>query len=710
MSIDLSQFSEVFFEEAMEHLAAMESLLLACDIHASDEEQLNAIFRAAHSIKGGAGAFGFKELTSVTHVLESVLDKVRKGNLPLHARMIDGFLRARDVLAQMVLAYQHETPLPEVEIAELMVLLEALGEGKAADEVDVQSTVMPLCPAEDLSVTPPAGCLHVRIAAGDVVDDAAVQSCLSSYGAIKDCRVGDHHSPWLYVLATENSAEDIRETLTFLIHPDRLTIDSSGEQARASIDWTEECEGYGFFVPVVAGAPGVAASGSVVGATVPDAPESLPSITPLHDGLVDGACIEEVLAVLEPSRVEHEKAAPKSGAITSSIRVSVDKVDQLLNLVGELVITQSMLAQMVREIEDVAVDGLQAGVNQLERNSRELQEIVMSVRMLPISSVFQRFPRVVRDLAQQLGKEVELKMEGEHTELDKGFVEKLVDPLMHVVRNSVDHGIEAPEERLTCGKPRVGRLVLRAYQQGGDIVIEISDDGKGLHRDKIISKAKANGLPVSDNMSDRDVAMLIFEPGFSTADQVSDVSGRGVGMDVVKRNIQAMGGRVEVESEAGKGMSLIIRLPLTLAILDGMSIRIGTERYIVPLTFIIEAVTLGQDNVKTVKNSTKLVNVRGEFLPLISLREVLGATKITYGRSNLALILKSDNEKIALLIDELLGQYQVVIKNLETNYHRVTGVSGAAIMGDGRVALILDVVGLLAKARSSRIDNLANIG
>ncbi|MEN3033241.1 chemotaxis protein CheA [Chromobacterium amazonense] len=697
MPIDLSQFSEVFFEEAIEHLAAMESLLLTCDVNASDEEQLNAIFRAAHSIKGGAGAFGFKELTSVTHVLESVLDKVRKGTLPLRAPMIDGFLKARDVLAQMVSAYQDGTPLPEAAISDLMALLEALGEGKDLDVENTPSTAMPACPVEDLSVTPPPGCLHVRIAAGEVVDNDGIQSCLRSYGEIKDHRVGDAHSPWLYVLATEHTAEDIRETLTFLLHPDRLTIDSPDRQAADQAVWTEECDGYGFFVSVAAEEPA---------SSHPVPKESEVQPLPLVELKSEAPGVSEVTPAHEPS----EKIQAKSGNPASSIRVSVDKVDQLLNLVGELVITQSMLAQMVREIEDMEVDSLQAGVSQLERNSRELQEIVMSVRMLPISSVFQRFPRVVRDLAQQLGKEVELKMEGEHTELDKGFVEKLVDPLMHLVRNSVDHGIEAPEERIAKGKPKVGSLILSAYQQGGDIVIEICDDGRGLDRSKIINKAKINGLPVSDNMSDRDVAMLIFEPGFSTADVVSDVSGRGVGMDVVKRNIQAMGGRIDVESEVGKGMSLIIRLPLTLAILDGMSVRIGDERYIVPLTFIIEAVMLDKKNIKTVKNATKVVNVRGEFLPLISLQEALGSPDTKNRQSSLVLILKSDNEKVALLIDELLGQYQVVIKNLETNYHRVIGISGAAIMGDGRVALILDVVGLLATIRTNRIDNLANVG
>jgi two-component system, chemotaxis family, sensor kinase CheA len=395
--------------------------------------------------------------------------------------------------------------------------------------------------------------------------------------------------------------------------------------------------------------------------------------------------------------------APAASA-ESSIRVSIEKVDQLINLVGELVITQAMLAQSASLLDVSALEQLQNGLNQLERNTRDIQESIMSVRMLPISFVFSRFPRVVRDVAGKLNKQVELKTLGESTELDKALIEKIADPLTHLIRNSLDHGIEMPEKRIAAGKPAHGTIILNAFHQGGNIVIEVSDDGGGLNRAKILGKAKERGLPVSDSMSDEAVWMLIFEAGFSTADVITDVSGRGVGMDVVKRNIADMGGRVELSSAEGHGTRTTIRLPLTLAILDGMSVAVGGQTFILPLGSIVESLQITDEELKTVSGDGRVLRVRGEYLPLLALHEVFSiSAAVTEPKKGIAVIVEAEGKKTALLVDGLLGQHQVVIKSLESNYRKVPGMSGATIMGDGTVALILDVMAL----SSHRVAGLA---
>jgi two-component system chemotaxis sensor kinase CheA len=375
----------------------------------------------------------------------------------------------------------------------------------------------------------------------------------------------------------------------------------------------------------------------------------------------------------------------------TSIRVSVEKVDQLINLVGELVITQAMLAEAASYLDPVQAEKLLAGIDLLARNTRDMQESVMSIRMLPMSMVFSRFPRVVRDLAGKLNKQVEMKTIGENTELDKGLIEKISDPLTHLVRNSLDHGIEIPEKRIAAGKSPKGTLTLKASHQGGNIVIEVIDDGAGLNRTRILSKAKERGLPVNDAMSDHEVWQLIFAPGFSTADVVTDVSGRGVGMDVVKRNIEGMGGRVELESSTGHGTRTVIRLPLTLAILDGMSVGVGGETFIVPITSVIESLQPRLEDIRTMAGESRMVHIRGEYLPFVSLAEAFNLPGVEDVTKGIVVVVEAEDGKAALFVDELLGQHQVVIKSLEDNYRKVPGVSGATIMGDGRVALILDV-------------------
>jgi two-component system chemotaxis sensor kinase CheA len=444
----------------------------------------------------------------------------------------------------------------------------------------------------------------------------------------------------------------------------------------------EEGDGYGFFAPVVPPAP----SAEVVPATLASlSPAPLPVEKP---------------APLAPRA--SKAATPAAAAGDSSIRVGIEKVDQLINLVGELVITQAMLLQTATQMQENAPERLIHGLAQLERNTRDLQESVMSIRMMPISFVFSRFPRVVRDLSGKLGKQVELKTSGETTELDKSLIERIADPLTHLIRNSLDHGIELPDTRVAAGKSPVGTITLKAYHQGGNIVIEVGDDGAGLPRNKILAKARERGLPVSDQMSDTEVFALIFEAGFSTADQVTDVSGRGVGMDVVRRNIQAMGGRVEIESMLGVGTRMTVRLPLTLAILDGMSVALGDQTYILPLSYVIESLQPEAGDIKTLSNQARVIQVRGEYLPVVVLHEVFNLKSawndITQG---IMVVIDADGTKAALIVDALVGQHQVVIKSLEANYRRVPGVSGATIMGDGHVAMILDVSAIAGMAKSN---------
>jgi len=622
MSFDLSQFYQVFFEEAGEHLASMESLLLALDVADPDMDELNAIFRAAHSIKGGAGTFGFTDMTEVTHILETLLDKLRKQEMQLTTEMVDAFLQAGDAISMQLAAHR--------------------GEG----EVD-QQVIREICEKlEQLTGAPAAGVKEIK---------AARESKADSPKKSKK-------------KAEKESAPEQEDYGFFDPLPSEFVADEGyGFFAEEPVATASAAEGYGFFTEVK---PAVAA---------PD--EGKPAATSM------------LAAEAHPTRRAADKVAPASAE--TSIRVSVEKVDQLINLVGELVITQAMLAQSASLLDMPALEKLQSGLNQLERNTRDIQESIMSVRMLPISFVFSRFPRVVRDVAGKLNKQVELKTLGETTELDKALIEKIADPLTHLIRNSLDHGIEMPEKRIAAGKPAHGTITLNAFHQGGNIVIEVADDGGGLNRGKILSKAKERGLPVNDAMTDDAVWMLIFEAGFSTADVVTDVSGRGVGMDVVKRNIADMGGRVELSSAEGHGTRTTIRLPLTLAILDGMSVAVGGQTFILPLGSIVESLQITDQELKTVSGDGRLLHVREEYLPLIALHEVFAISNaITEPKQGIAVIVEAEGKKTALLVDELLGQHQVVIKSLESNFRKVPGMSGATIMGDGTVALILDVMAL----------------
>jgi two-component system chemotaxis sensor kinase CheA len=618
MTFGMSQFLGVFFEEAEEHLAALEHLLLTLDIAQPDPEALNGIFRAAHSIKGSSGMFGFDDITSVTHVLETLLDKIRSGQMVLQAEMIDVLLESRDVLLQLVAAHKLETPDPSIPVEATRVRLQAL--------IDQQSAAGP---------TPAA------------VEDA-------SFGFFADAP----GAPVVTAAAVEETAYG-------------LFADEPAVTAAVAAD-----SAYGFFDD----APGAPAGPAAVPTAVPEVVHAVETLAPTQD-----------------RRSTDRRAAPASTSQgeseSSSIRVSVDRIDSLINQVGELVITQAMLAQLSLVLDPSEHERIFQALSQLEHNSRELQEAVMSIRMLPISFVFNRFPRLVRDTCGKLGKQVELVLRGENTELDKGVIEKLTDPLTHIIRNSIDHGIELPAERIAAGKPAMGTVRMSAFHQGGRIVVEISDDGKGLSRERILAKAKEQGMAVTDDMPDSDVWLLIFMPGFSTAEAVTDLSGRGVGMDVVRRNITSIGGRIEIKSLAGQGTHIVIRLPLTLAILDGMIVEVDKVHYVVPLTYIVESLQLKEEHIYSMSGSNSaVIRVRDEYLPLLSLHRLLNldaAPPPAVG--GLVLILEAEGNSFALQVDELIGQQQVVIKSLEQNFRRVDGITGATIMGDGSVALILDV-------------------
>ncbi|MFC7419228.1 chemotaxis protein CheW [Iodobacter arcticus] len=711
MAIDMSQFIAVFFDEAAEHLATMESILLKLSLDEPDSEDLNAIFRAAHSIKGGAATFGFTDLAAVTHILENLLDRIRKNELDLRADMIDVFLRSGDIL-QNILSAHRDGGSADLEAAkEITSLLEKFANESVAEESELQ----------------------IAVAAGDEFDAQAVIRALEGYGKLLSVIEGGAEKNWAYQILSSALPQEIIDTLAFAIEPSRIQITHSpSENTPAKVSQLSDGEGYGFFTDIESVKPAGLADGEGYGFFTDDKPASVSqdgegygfftevgveaaAAETVSDGVGYGffeprpqvltaatsAPIKEAKSE-EPEPQAKSKASPSAAAKPSaaaadtSIRVSVEKVDQLLNLVGELVITQSMLVQTALNLDPVIHENMLSGVGQLERNTRELQESVMSIRMMPISFVFSRFPRLVRDLAGKLNKKIELKLIGESTELDKGFIEKLSDPLTHLVRNSLDHGIELPDERIAKGKSPSGTLTLRAFHQGGNIVIEVADDGAGLNRERILAKARERDIAVSDSMTDGEVWLLIFEAGFSTAAQVTDVSGRGVGMDVVRRNIQSMGGRIEISSMYGIGSTMSIRLPLTLAILDGMSISVGEEIYLIPLAFIIESLQPRPDEVKTIAGKGRVINVRGEYLPLIALHEIFNVPpKVTHFHEGLVIILEAEGEKVAMFVDDLLGQHQVVVKNLETNYRKVPGVAGATIMGDGHVAFILDVAQLV---------------
>lgn len=747
MTIDMSQFYEVFFDEAEELLAEAERLLLGINIANPDNEELNAIFRAAHSIKGGAATFGFMDMTEITHVLENLLDKIRKHEMALTAEHVDAFLAAKDVLKMELDGHRLATEVDQEQVADVKMMLKQLSEADTvpAPVVAPVATAPTPQPAEpivkdSIETATPDGMSCFNIVMPDITEKD-VENLQEELGLLGDAKVSKQaDGRFVISLTTDSSQDDIVSICSFIVDPDDLVITLKSdtpvvsplpaEEAKSGFSAGVESqvdtgtkvlvqeevgyglfeedgkekqeEGYGFFAPFQPHPDAVKS----------DLIDDDTALTLANSGTTSAqlatAVKAEVAATTASQDADRRNAgrreadkAPAS-AEASSIRVGVEKVDQLINLVGELVITQAMIEQRISMLDPVHNEALINSVGQLTRNTRDLQESVMSIRMMPMDFVFSRFPRMVRDLAAKLNKKVDFVTVGATTELDKGLIERIVDPLTHLVRNSVDHGIEIPENRRKAGKSESGTLTLSAAHKGGSIVIEVTDDGAGLNRDRILAKAQSNGLPVSENMTDGEVFSLIFAPGFSTAEVVTDVSGRGVGMDVVKRNITAMGGSVEIRSALGFGTTISIALPLTLAILDGMSVSLGDSVYVIPLNLIVETLQPRAEDIKTVTGEGRMVHVRGEYLPIIALHSLFNhKTEITDPTQGVLVLLESDGKKSALFVDRLVGQQQVVIKSLETNFKKIPGVSGATIMGDGSVALILDVAALIQMGQTT---------
>ncbi len=752
---DLTQFYQIFFEEAGENLEQMEQLLLNLDLDTVDDETLNAIFRCAHSIKGGAATFGFEDVAELTHQMESLLDKLRRHELVPTPPMVDVLLESSDALKGLLARHQGLGGEPP-QTAGLVSRIRALASGQAATAAPPAPPPPPPPPPAPPAVadpgarsTPggmpapsPAGAprhLQARIGPLSRLDLAdpikELFRDIAGLGTITAER--DEGNFRIYEIDTSSSDAELLDLFAFHVARDQVALLPGGAAAAPgtapaadnavpehSRDVIEE--GYGLF----AGAPG-----SPLAGTRPDASGTpVPAADEVHGyGLFSGApgnpltpsehaaALQAEAALLSSAQspgatgpspalsadararetAKAARAAASAQLETTTLRVSVSKIDQLINQVGELVITQAMLAQYSRDLDATLHQQLLTGLADLERNTRDLQESVMSIRMIPMSVVFSRFPRMLRDLASKLGKKVELVTHGEATELDKGLIEKITDPLTHLIRNSCDHGIELPHERVAKGKPEVGTITLSAAHQGGSILIEVRDDGRGLSRDKLLRKAREKGVPCSDDMSDAEVWQLIFAPGFSTADVVTDVSGRGVGMDVVKKNIASLGGSVEIDSAEGYGMSVKVRLPLTLAIMDGMTVRVSDEVYILPLSSVVESFQVQASDINTVAQSTQLVKVREEYMPVIELDRLFQVPRSAADASanSIMVVVESDGSRVALMVDELLGQQQVVIKNLEANYKKVPNVSGATILGDGSVSLILDISALVRRVR-----------
>ncbi|WP_338885215.1 chemotaxis protein CheA [Xenorhabdus sp. TH1] len=725
--MDITAFYQTFFDEADELLADMEQHLLLLDADEPDHEQLNAIFRSAHSIKGGAATFGFTKLQQTTHVLENLLDSARRDEIRLTIDIINLFLEAKDIMQQQLDAYKSSQEPDEDTFNYICETLRQLAlelqQGQQQEEFlastpEIQAELAPEDVVNEVEEKQavelaqleknqpekrhsPAnksnhGRIRVHLSGLKEREVSLMKDELGHLGEIYD--VEQTNNSLEASLITSATEDDITAVLCFVIEPEQITFLPTNESQSEGVDTETEQDA-------------VAKGDSVVDAlvktdTVKTVAENSTTDTAAETTTATDTTITndpqlssapKKIDVREVGRPAPRPAAgsPRQRAESSSIRVAVEKVDQLINLVGELVITQSMLAQHCNGLEPTKHSELLSCMAQLQRNSRDLQESVMSIRMMPMEYVFSRYPRLVRDLAGKLNKKVELTLIGSSTELDKSLIERIIDPLTHLVRNSLDHGIESPEKRLAAGKPETGNLTLAAEHQGGNICIEVIDDGAGLNREKILAKAQSQGLSVNENMSNEEVAMLIFAPGFSTAEVVTDVSGRGVGMDVVKRNIQDMGGQIQINFQEGKGTVIRILLPLTLAILDGMSVRVNEEVFILPLSAVVSSLQPQEEDIYPLAGDEKLLLVRGEYLPLLELYRIFDIPNgITDPTKGIAVIVQSAGRRYALLVDKLVGQHQVVVKNIESNYRKVPGISAATIMGDGSVALIIDVPAL----------------
>lgn len=690
VEIDMSRFLQTFFEESAEHIERMESSLLDLEAGNEDPELLNGIFRGAHSIKGASGMFNFNDILHFTHAMESLLDKMRDGTIKPTRELTDVLLRATDNLEGLIAAAKVNGPPPEGTEPLRLEIEAALGSGGKVDASAAKETAKKASSKTVYDVTFAPG-VNVFL---EGMDPMLMMRDLARLGAVEQLDADLSLLPkledldpekclirWRARLETEKNPDAIRDVFSFVSDSSVIEVKAVEAKQKAQPE-----------------------AGQVSAAQSTEVKQSAPAGAP-------------VPSVGEKKDVHEAKAASK--AESSTIRVPVEKVDKLINLAGEIVIAQSMITQVVRDFTPERLIALQEAVTEMERNTRDLQEQVMAVRMVPVGSIWARFPRVVRDLASGLGKQITLSLSGEETELDKTVIEKIGDPLMHLLRNSVDHGIEKPEDRLATGKPAEGHVKLSAMHQGGNVLIDITDDGRGLNTERIREKGIEKGLiQPGDQLSDSEIHQLIFAPGFSTAEKLTDISGRGVGMDVVKRNVEELNGSISIDTTQGKGTRFRIKLPLTLAVLDGLSLAVGDDVFLMPLLSIVESLRPRPEDIRTVCRTGEVMILRGETVPLLRLHKLFNVQpKITDPSHGVVVVIDDEGERIGLMVDELLGQSQVVIKNLEANFKRVEGVMGATILGDGRVALILDVQGLvrlstkeraaLKEARSERPEPVA---
>ncbi len=647
MNIDLSQFKQTYINECYELLEVMEQKLLGLDGEKADKEELNTIFRCAHSIKGGAGVFGFDYITNFTHILETLLDVVREGKIAPSRYVVDVLLKAQDVVKQMINAAQAGTSQPTGFGDDLAKELQEMANSPSRKvSIPVKEAMIPetnnakrLKSSFDISFIPN----HSMFLKGN--EPLLLFRELKKLGKIKVTADSSQvpelskmdpeycYLSWKITLEAKCSVDEIREVFEFVEGECRLKIEESGNHDH---------------------------------------------VRPKEENAIDNTLSEMV--EIKP-------------ATANTIRVDVDKVDKLVNMIGEVVISQAMLEAEARYLPGDRFPNLLREIEELSINTRELQEAVMAIRMQAVKSVFSRMPRIVRDISKQLGKDVRLEMSGENTELDKTIIEQIGDPLTHMIRNSVDHGIERPEDRVLKGKPAQGSINLSASHRGGKVIIEISDDGTGINREKVLNKAIEKGLvPHHSHLTNEQIDQLIFLPGFSTAEKVSSISGRGVGMDVVRQNIEALGGSVHINNNPGYGSSFTVSLPLTLAILDGMIVRVGQENYIIPIANIIETIRPKSDEVKKVAGANDLINVREEIIPILYLSNLFSIEDSESDPSRaLVVLVESGKEKFGLVVDELIGQQQVVIKSLEKNSYPIYGIYAATILGNGKISLILDI-------------------
>ena len=698
---DLSQFKATYFEECAELLATAEETIARLQEGTGSDEDLNAVFRCVHSIKGGAGAFSFDELVHFAHVFETALDHLRSGKVEMSSHVADLMVRGNDILGDFVRAAQADTTLPADHGADILAQLAALtgatvpvtvkkpaAIASAPPPTPEKTFIIHFQPSPDMLRTGNEPLLMLRELAGlgqiSVVVDTNGLPTLTEMDALRS------YLSWTCTLVTDRDRAAIDEVFEFVAGDTaQVVVTEEGAATTAFVpSQGEEGDGWGLFAPQSADDTGKGEQGDGWGlfAPLPDAAKP-----------AEAAPKAAAAAAAPPANAANAPAAGGNAVHTASIRVDLDKIDRLVNMVGELVITQAMLGQQASGFTVESHPELIQGLQELSHHTRELQENVMAIRAQPVKALFSKAPRLVRDLSTKLAKQARLVMSGENTEVDKTVIEQLSDPLTHLIRNALDHGIETPEERMAVGKPAEGTIHLAAQHRSGRIFIEIQDDGRGINRERVLAKALEKGLVErGQQLTDEQIDMLIFAPGFSTASEVSDVSGRGVGMDVVRKNIQDVGGRVVVQSTPGAGSRFILSLPLTLAVMDGMLVQVGGQRYVLPLTNIVESLRPTAQQARSLVDVGEVLTIRGEYINLMPLHAIFGIDgAITDPTKGLVVIVETEGgERVGLLVDELLGQQQVVIKSLDSNFRPVRGISAATILGDGRVALILDVSAL----------------